>query len=148
MAELVDTIILITTNKIFLAVFLSWLVSNLIKIMIILATEKGFSFSSLYRSGGMPSTHTSSVVGLAFGILLFDGVNAVFILSLAFAIVVVHDAMGVRFQTEKHARFLNELIKKQKSDVPLFLEHIGHKPKEVAVGIIIGILVPLILFNI
>lgn len=133
------------SNKVFLAVLFSWLTATLTKTSIILAKETHPGLSSIYRSGGMPSTHTASVVGLTIGVLLFEGAGALFVVTLAFAIVVIHDAMGVRYETEKHAKFLNELIKRQKFDKSYFSEHIGHKLPEVIVGGLIGIIIPLII---
>jgi len=142
-----NTFFQIASNKVFLAVFFSWIIASLTKTSILLATEKNPGLSSLYRSGGMPSTHTASVVGLTLGVLLFEGVGALFVVTLAFAIVVIHDAMGVRFETEKHAKFLNELIKRQKFDKTYFSEHIGHKLPEVIVGALIGLIIPSIILN-
>lgn len=135
------------SNKVFLSVFFSWLISNLTKMTIVLATEKNPKLSELFRSGGMPSTHTASVVGLAFGVLFSEGVTTLFILTLAVAIVVTHDAMGVRFESTLHAKFLNQLIKRHKFDRKYFSEHIGHNLPEVIVGGIIGLIIPLIVFN-
>lgn len=96
----------------------------------------------------MPSTHTSSVIGLTFGILIFEGVSTFFVMSLVFAAVVLYDAMGVRLETEKHAKFLNELIKQQKFNKKYFSEHVGHKLPEVLAGMLIGIIVPTVIFYI
>jgi uncharacterized protein len=144
MNQITSTFFQIIANKVFLAVFFSWLLASLTKMSILLATERHPGMSSFYRSGGMPSTHTASVVGLTLGVLLFEGVGALFVVTLAFAIVVIHDAMGVRYEAEKHAKFLNELIKRQKFDKTYFSEHIGHKLPEVIVGAFIGIIIPII----
>lgn len=116
------------------------------KIIIIYIKEKKPAIKTLYRDGGMPSTHTASVVGLTFGIYLFDGITSMFIVSLVFGAIVIHDAMGVRMETEKHAKFLNELITKQKIDKKFFSEHVGHKPLEALVGALIGIIIPTIIY--
>lgn len=146
MLEIIEFAIELFTNKLFLSIFFSWLIANLTKTSIILATEKDKKLSNLYRSGGMPSTHTSSVVGLTFGIYLSEGVGPIFIIALALAIVVTYDSMGVRFETTKHAKFLNELIKRQHFDIVYFKENIGHNLPEVIVGGIIGLIVPWIVF--
>ena len=146
MSEIINLITQLINNKIFISVFFAWFISNIVKVLIIFFTEKKTKFSDFYRSGGMPSTHTAGVTGLTVGVLLFEGVGTLFIVTLAFTIIVIHDAMGVRFQAEKHAKFLNEMIKKQKLDTPLFSEHIGHKVKEVVGGIIVGIVVPLAIY--
>ncbi|MBR9690158.1 divergent PAP2 family protein, partial [Candidatus Woesearchaeota archaeon] len=86
------------TNKVFLSMFFSFLVSVLTKISIVLASEKNPNLSAIYRSGGMPSTHTAAVVGMTLGVLFFEGVGTLFVIALAFSIVIIHDSMGVRYQ--------------------------------------------------
>lgn len=122
------------------------LVSVIAKIVVIFIKEKNPKITTLYRDGGMPSTHTASVVGLTFGLYLFDGITSLFIVSLVFGTIVIHDAMGVRMETEKHAKFLNELIKSQKIDKKPFSEHVGHKMNEAIVGALIGLIIPLIIY--
>jgi acid phosphatase family membrane protein YuiD len=100
----------------------------------------------LYRSGGMPSTHTAGVVALALSVLFAEGVSTVFMIALAFAVVVINDAMGVRLEATKHAQFLNRLVKKMKFDKQYFSEHIGHHMPEVIVGGLIGCVVTVIVF--
>ena len=62
------------------------------------------------------------------------------------AIIVMHDAMGVRWQAGQHARTINELLLKL-SDTPpeeMLEELLGHTPLQVAAGALLGALVAIL----
>ena len=70
------------------------------------------------------------------------------------AIIVCHDAMGVRLETGKQAILLNELIeefrrlsKAEFSEVVL-KEFVGHTMSQVIVGVLIGVCNALIMYQI
>lgn len=127
-------------KELVLSVIISWIIVKLIK-TIIQAGKKGFSWKNLLYDGGMPSGHTVLVVSLASAFYLETGFSYLFIISLALALVVVWDAMNVRMKVERHARILNKLQK----DIKLS-EHVGHKPIEVFVALILGIIIPFIVY--
>ena len=63
-------------------------------------------------------------------------------MAAVFAIVVCHDATGVRHETGKQAKMLNEIIQILDSeDLPevKLKELVGHTPLQVLMGILIGI---------
>jgi acid phosphatase family membrane protein YuiD len=63
-----------------------------------------------------------------------------FAISAILAIIVCHDATGVRRETGKHAEVLNELLKSLETGEPVDLkELVGHTPVQVFAGILIGI---------
>jgi len=69
----------------------------------------GFDAKTAFRSGGMPSTHSASVVAVATSLGLERGLaDSVFGMSLVFAAIVMYDAQGVRREVGKHARVLNK----------------------------------------
>ncbi|RLM55477.1 hypothetical protein C2845_PM10G13490 [Panicum miliaceum] len=69
----------------------------------------GFDAKTAFRSGGMPSTHSASVVAVVTSLGLERGfADSVFGMSLVFAAIVMYDAQGVRREVGKHARVLNE----------------------------------------
>lgn len=109
------------------------------------------NFKMWTSTGGMPSSHSSLVSTITFSILFFEGVTASFVVSLVFAMVVVQDAMGVRYEASKHANIINQIVddiedpqKKEEiqevnrgKDLKVML---GHKPKEAFGGVMFGIL--------
>jgi hypothetical protein len=69
-----------------------------------------------------------------------------FAISCGYALVVMHDAAGVRKKTQDMAKLLNKIIKDfYKSDLKTksaqLKELLGHTPIEVFVGLILGVLV-------
>ena len=97
----------------------------------------------------MPSSHSAVVTSLATLIGKNEGIeSSVFAVSLVFACVVMYDAAGVRRAAGKQAKLLNkivetpELTKVQVSEK--LVEALGHSPKQVIVGAIIGVVVGLI----
>jgi uncharacterized protein len=78
----------------------------------------------------MPSAHSTLVVSLSATIGIKYGVwSDEFMICLAFGIIIIYDAMNVRFQAGLHAKLLNSL--KIQND-PLN-ESIGHTPVEAIV---------------
>lgn len=138
-------------NPVFLAAVTSWLLSQFIKTIFGL-----FSFSIrspvdffelvLWRTGGMPSSHSALVSSLAAGIGIKDGFNSnLFVFALFSAIIVVRDAVGVRRSSGLQAKALNDLgakVSETEDDYTFrpVREIQGHKPIEAVAGIILGII--------
>ena len=103
---------------------------------------------NLYRlingAGGMPSSHSSFVTSITTIIGLNEGFDTVFFaISLIFSLVVMYDAMGVRYETGKQAEILNVLVKGNKTfkeKTILLKEKVGHMPVEVFCGCLLGII--------
>ena len=103
-------------------------------------------------TGGMPSSHTSLVTTLTMTLGLIHGFSSVeFAMSAVFSAVIIHDAMGIRFEAGKHASVLNRIAKdveyimnREEKYEEKFKELLGHKPIEVFGGFVLGIAVGLI----
>lgn len=93
------------------------------------------------RRRRVPSGHSATVTALAAAALLqYGAASFQFAISAVLAIIVMHDAMGVRWQAGQHARTINELLLKL-SDTPpeqLLEEFLGHTPLQVACGALLG----------
>lgn len=92
----------------------------------------------------MPSSHSAVVTSLAVLIGRASGFDSqIFALSLIFAAVVMYDAAGVRRAAGKQARLLNKIVNTPGlTNIQVqekLIEVLGHTPKEVFVGAIIGI---------
>jgi acid phosphatase family membrane protein YuiD len=131
----------------------TWAVAQISKFAI--AAFKGkVDFRYLYASGGMPSVHSAVVCALATTAFLVDGVDShLFGFTVIFAAVVMYDSFGVRRSAGEQAAAINMLIgslgrNKVKIDNPhLHLREIlGHQPREVTAGAILGVLLAM-LFN-
>ena len=133
--------------------FISMFVCQILKILIVGITKKKWKWKLFFCTGGMPSSHSGTIMAMvsSLGILqvYYDGgVGYSFAVAAAFAVVVMYDAMGVRYEAGRHAKILNEIIENNpdlKQEAPKELkEWLGHKPTEVVAGAIIGVIVGLL----
>ena len=135
--------------KYLLIPLISVIIAQVIKAIIETISTKKFSLERLFSgAGGMPSSHTVIVTSLTTLIYLNYGASsALFAISLIFSLIVMYDAMGIRYETGKQAKVINELAKKAnlKDSFVALKEKIGHKPIEVLVGAIAGIILTCIL---
>ena len=137
-------------NVALMSAICSWAIAQGGKI--ILETVKhGFDARRLSGGGGMPSAHTATVVGLATGAGLAEGLGSTaFAVSVFLAIIVIYDAMNVRFITGKQSRILNKMneqARKPLFDKPLE-ENMGHTLPQIIAGAVIGIVVAIIVWKI
>ena len=135
------------SNKFFITAVVSWTVAQVLKVFIYAIINKTWDFSRLFGDGGMPSGHSATVSSLAAISALTYGFGSFeFAISGILAIIVCHDAMGVRLEAGKHAKLLNILVdsfeKFSKNELPevVLKEFVGHTPLQVISGIILGIL--------
>ena len=134
----------LVTNPFIIAGTSSWLIAQILKTIIYGVLNRTFRAERLVGDGGMPSGHSATVTGLAFMCLLRCGPASVeFAIALIFAIVVCHDATGIRREAGKQAMLLNDIVEileaEELPEVKL-KELVGHTPLQVFVGILIGIL--------
>ncbi len=138
----------IITNKVLIIPISAWAVSQLLKVVIVLAREKRLDWWFLVRSGGMPSSHTALVCALAAAVAMTLGFNSIlFAITVILAIVVMYDAAGVRQAVSQQSVILNRIVKELLEKRPRdeigrdLREFIGHTPFQVIAGAIIGIFV-------
>ena len=128
----------------------SWFVAQVLKTILHLIMYKKLDFERLVGDGGMPSGHSATVASLATICGLTCGLASVeFAITAILAIIVCHDATGVRRETGKHAQVLNELLQSLETGKPIDLkklightdlkELVGHTPLQVLAGILIGV---------
>jgi len=100
----------------------------------------------MFDSGGMPSSHTALVVGLTTSIAYQFGLgSAYFPISLAFTLIVMYDAAGVRRHAGKQAEVLNRIVEDMFHGSTIsntkLKEVLGHSPLQVMCGAILGVAV-------
>ena len=138
----------IVTNPVLFIPAISWVIAQIMKAIINAIVNKKFSVDRLVGDGGMPSGHSATVTSLAIMCGLTSGFDStVFGLATIFAIVVMHDALGVRREAGKHAisiiemaeilnDYLSEHNEKIKTDkLKVF---VGHTPWQVVCGSLLG----------
>ena len=135
------------TNPFLITAVFAWFVAQVMKTIIYAILNKKLRLERMVGDGGMPSGHSATVSSLATITLLMYGPGSFeFGVSTLLAIIVCHDAMGVRRESGKHAVVLNEMIRiyeklfneEELTDVEL-KEFVGHTPLQVVAGIAVGI---------
>ncbi|MEG1849303.1 MAG: divergent PAP2 family protein [Oscillospiraceae bacterium] len=150
--------------------FISWFLAQLIKTGVDWFANRSLRLERLTGSGGMPSSHSALVSSLAIGMARAEGFQSpVFALTLAFAAVVMYDAMHVRRAAGENTRALNQVIFNVNgffeairqhelldfdfddsndeddddgdSQQKTLKEYRGHTPLEVLAGALLGILI-------
>ncbi len=149
--EILQTLI---HNKMFMAPLLSWAIAQVVKTILNFILTKKFNPERLIGSGGMPSCHSATVIGLMYATAFCRGIDGFeFPLATTLAIIVMYDAMNVRMETGKQSIVLNFFLKNEeimsqlktvdKEEWPKIIlkEYVGHTPLQVLGGIITGLIV-------
>ena len=90
----------IITNRFFIVSVSSWFVAQFLKTVIYAVENRKWDWSRLFGDGGMPSGHSATVSSLAMlSALTFGTESFQFAVTSILAIIVCHDAMGVRLET-------------------------------------------------
>lgn len=135
----------IFSNGILGATVVSCVLAQFLKIIFHWIQYKEFDWTRIIGSGGMPSSHSSSVCTLSTCIGLQCGFQSpMFAIAFVFSIIVMYDASGVRKAAGEQAKILNRMMKKfEKHELNFdqeLKELIGHTKPEVFAGAALGIL--------
>ncbi|MCK4540813.1 MAG: divergent PAP2 family protein [Spirochaetales bacterium] len=136
------------TNPIFLSTITASIAVQVLKVLIVLITDKALCLNRLLETGGMPSSHSAMVcaLGTSTGITL-GWASTEFIIIMAFGSIVIYDATGVRRAAGLHAKAINSLIKELEHILREGFKHdnlktlLGHTFPQVFFGSLLGILI-------
>ena len=136
----------LVTNPFLITSCSSWFIAQVIKVIINFCVTKKLVWERLFGDGGMPSGHSATVSSLAVFAALRCGCGSFeFAVCAILAIIVCHDAMGVRQEAGKQAVVINDiveqfekLLKQDIVDIDL-KELVGHTPLQVLAGITLGV---------
>jgi hypothetical protein len=133
-------------NYVLIAALTAWALAQIIKVPYEYLRSKEWDWALLLRAGGMPSSHTSLLIGATHAIGLSDGFDSpIFALAVAISMVVVYDATGIRRQAGMHAALINGMLRDMAAGHPLKQEQLrevlGHTPLEVVGGFFLGIII-------
>lgn len=147
-----EALLEVAGNKIFWFTLYSWMIAQSIKVLIGVIRERKFNFRWFIGTGGMPSSHSATVSALAALVGLSCGFDSViFVVTLAFTIIVIVDAQGFRRATGKQAEVLNKILDdiywKKRIQEDRLKELLGHTPVQVFAGIACGIISALLLWQ-
>ena len=139
----------LVTNPILFVPAFSWLIAQVIKTIVNAIMAKKLDFSRLVGDGGMPSGHSATVMALAAMCGFREGFgSATFAVAMILAIIVMHDALGVRREAGKQAasiitiaEVLNDFFKEHDANIKTdkLKVLVGHTPLQVVCGALLGI---------
>ena len=139
-------------NRILVSAVTGWFVAQILKTLIYTLMTKRFEPERLVGSGGMPSSHSSTVCAMAAASGQIYGLGSFeFAVTVIIAIIVMHDAMGVRLETGKQAKLINDIVETFKTMNGKTLaeeklkEFVGHTPLQVLMGAILGIAIGILM---
>jgi hypothetical protein len=140
----------LTGNLVLNLCICSWLIAQVLKVVISLIKEKKLDFHYLLSSGGMPSSHSSTVCTCAVSVGYLAGWSSFsFAIATVMAVIVMYDAANVRKAAGEQAKILNYMMDHWKEMRPAFLskelkELLGHTPLQVFAGAALGIVIGLV----
>ena len=137
------------------AFILGFFIAQTSKLLISFFRDKKKSYKNfkdvvydLTRSGGMPSGHSASFTALTVFFGLCEGFfSPIFTLSLCMTVIIIYDAVNVRFAVGEHGKLLNEIARSDgnsRTNPQRLVE--GHTLSQVTVGILIGIVVGAVVY--
>jgi acid phosphatase family membrane protein YuiD len=132
-------------NKILICAAISWATAQVLKTIIHAIVNKTLDPRRLFGDGGMPSAHSATVTSVAVSCGFVCGFDSpIFAVALIFAFIVMHDAMGVRLETGKQAKVLNDLMDlfyTEGTPEQKLKEFVGHTPLQVISGFVLGVII-------
>lgn len=161
------------SNQVLICGLVGWWLAQALKVPIHWYFTRKLDFSQWFASGGMPSSHSSLVVGTTVAIGLYEGFDTpLFALAMAITMIVTYDASGVRRQAGFHAARINDMRQQFElltDSINEFIEQfddflagkpiiendlleerlkevIGHTPAQVYGGTILGIATSIIIW--
>lgn len=103
----------------------------------------------LVATGGMPSSHSSTVTALSTSVGLISGWDSpIFAVAVCLALIIMFDAAGLRRSASLQAQALNVIVHEllapdHRLNHNKLKEFLGHTPREVIAGALLGVAVSL-----
>lgn len=153
----------ILQNTPLIAALLGIVLAQLIKIPVTYFITKKLDWKLMTSTGSMPSSHSAAVTSLTTAIAFENGLDSpLFAVAAIFGVIVMFDATGIRYQAGQQAVIINQM----RIDFQTFVEEakgwqqkdeeqkiqelktlLGHKPSEVFVGGLLGVLISVIIYT-
>lgn len=139
--------------------FVAMSLAQILKPILFYLVYGEWNFKLLTDSGGLPSSHSSTVVSLALSVGLIDNFSSMlFSVTVAFAMITMYDAANVRYYAGKNIELTRKLVDDLRSTDfylkrltdPIYDERIkqilGHNWFEVLSGALLGVVVALVAY--
>ena len=141
-------------NQILITAFIAWCISQVLKTITHLITYRHLDLQRLMGDGGMPSSHSATVTAMTLATGMTCGWDsALFAVTAVFALIVMHDAKGVRQETGKQAKVINNMLEffeaAGRGDLTpeeSLKEFVGHTRWQVYAGAVLGAVVAVCMY--
>ncbi|MBE6546417.1 MAG: divergent PAP2 family protein [Ruminococcaceae bacterium] len=136
-------------NYVLISAVLGWFIAQFLKIFTSWGSTKKIHIKNMLANGGMPSSHSSTVLALTTACAVQEGLSSpYFAICAVVSMIVMNDAFGVRYETGEQAKIINRITKELFSGKPEEIntglkELVGHTPFQVLMGALLGIVVAL-----
>ena len=147
---MIELMVGLSHNVVLMTAVAGWFVAQFLKALLYAFLNHEFKFERLFGSGGMPSSHASTMLAAVVAAVMEHGPQSFeFAITVLLALIVLHDARGVRLETGKQAEVLNKLmhhsdLKELFQDEAYLKELVGHTFIQVTIGSFIGIITGLL----
>jgi acid phosphatase family membrane protein YuiD len=128
-------------TKIILMIFFTWFIAEFLKVLVGSIESKKINIKKSLTYGGFPSAHSTLVTSLVVSIFLIEGLSTSLIISSVLFSLVIRDIVVLRRSIDNHSNNISKLSKNK-----IAPEKISHTALEISSGILIGIIVPLIVY--
>lgn len=140
---------LIFNNRILDVTFVAWFLAQFYKVLETIFIDRDFNIKRFLETGGMPSSHSSTVSCLTTCIGIVYGTNTpYFAIAIIFSSIIMYDAAGIRRAAGRQARIVNKMVDEfaqrlgqRFNDGKKLKELLGHTPFEVLIGTILGVVI-------
>ncbi len=142
---MIEFMVGLSRNAVLMTAVAGWFVAQVLKALLYTLLNREFKFERLFGSGGMPSSHASTMLAAVMAATMEHGPQSFeFAITVLLALIVLHDARGVRLETGRQAEVLNKLmrhgdLKELFQDEDYLKELVGHTLIQVIIGSLIGI---------
>lgn len=133
-------------NTPLVAAILATVSAQVLKLLLVLLTERRWELGRLLDTGGMPSSHTAAVSALAVSVGILHGWgSSIFAVAAVLGSIVMYDATGIRRAAGRQAELINELVRElghlfDEGFQPASLKTLlGHTYPQVFVGALLGV---------
>ena len=129
-------------NNLIIIPWVAFVISIFIKGLIVKLKSWKLDLSRALWSWWMPSVHSSVVVSLVTAIAIKYGIYSdLFALAMTFTLIIIYDAINVRFEAGQHAAAINSSLWEKR-----FKESLWHLPSEAFAWSVLWIIVAVLMY--
>ena len=148
-----NILIKIFENKVLMIPLMVLLITQVFKTIYFSIKNKKIDLFTLITTGGLPSSHSALVSSLSTVVAKVNGITSTeFAITVILAMIVMYDASGIRKAAGEHAKILNEMLEEKEyynsKEYKKLKELLGHTKLEVFIGLLTGIFLTIIIFNV